>query len=406
MPKITVFTPSHDPTYLDECWESLAAQTFTDFEWIVVLNNNAKWTRPHDYRIRVVKRNKLTGKVGALKAEACKLAKGDILVELDHDDLLAFHALETIDYIFTANPDVGLVYSNTAQINADGSRNEDKFAEGHGWQYYDDTVSAGRYEAFDAMAFSAKPPTPHNVSYIWYAPNHVRAFRRTIYEQAGGYNPDLEIADDADLICRMYQVAPFFHIPETLYLQRIHGDNTQKERNALIQTETVRIYDENIQPNALVWAERNSLPCYDLGGAHNCPPGYDPLDVALSGMDILDVLSTLPDDSVGIYRAVDFIEHIRQPITLMNELYRTLAPGGMFLSLTPSTDGRGAFCDPTHVSFWNELSFRYYCDTEYQKYVPEITARFRQSRLFTYFPSQWHEQNNLSYVCSNLTKDP
>jgi O-antigen biosynthesis protein len=58
------------------------------------------------------------------------------------------------------------------------------------------------------------------------------------------------------------------------------------------------------------------------------------------------------------------------------------------------------------VSFWNELSFRYYCDPEYAKYVPAISARFRQSRLFTYYPSEWHEQNNVPYVCSNLTKEP
>ena len=32
----------------------------------------------------------------------------------------------------------------------------------------------------------------------------------------------------------------------------------------------------------------------------------------------------------------------------------------MLLSLTPSTDGRGAYQDPTHVAFYNENSFWYY----------------------------------------------
>ena len=31
-------------------------------------------------------------------------------------------------------------------------------------------------------------------------------------------------------------------------------------------------------------------------------------------------------------------------------------------ALTPSTDGRGAFQDPTHVSFYNENSFWYFTD--------------------------------------------
>ena len=208
-------------------------------------------------------------------------------------------------------------------------------------------------------------------------------------------------------MARMYRLSDFTRIPLCLYHQRLHA-NTQRdpETNALIQSETVRLYDQNIQPNALAWAERNDLPCYDLGGAHNCPDGYEPIDIALSGIDVLSFLAKLPDDSVGVYRAVDFIEHIAFPIQLMNEIYRTLAPGGMFLSLTPSTDGRGAFCDPTHVSYWNELSFRYYCDSEFQKYVPTITSRFRESRLVTYFPDAWHESNLLPYICANLTKDP
>ncbi len=406
MPKVTVYTPSHNPQYLDQCWQSLAAQSFTDFEWIVLLNGDAEWTPPDDHRIILPPKPKNQHGVGYLKMTCCDFASGEYLVELDHDDLLQNDALALIVAAFSTNPDTGLVYSDTAQINADGSENTDRFADGYGWTYYETDVKVAD-TIYHVSPYNAKPPIPHNVSYVWYAPNHVRAFRRTIYEQCGGYNPDLTVCDDIDLICRMYQLAPFAHIPYSIYLQRIHDDNTQKdpETNAFIQSETVRIYDENIQPNSLIWAQRNNLPCYDLGGAHNCPDGYEPIDMALSGIDVIDWLATQPDDSVGVYRAVDFLEHITDKITLFNELYRTLAPGGMLLSLTPSTDGRGAFCDPTHVSFYNELSFRYYCDTEYQKYVPAITSRFRQSRLFTYFPTPWHEEQNLSYVLSNLTKE-
>jgi SAM-dependent methyltransferase len=204
----------------------------------------------------------------------------------------------------------------------------------------------------------------------------------------------------------MYQATPFVHIPECLYLQRLHDANTQRdaETNALIQSETVRIYDENVQANALVWADREGLAAFDFGGAHHCPEGYEPVDMALGHGDILTWLANCEDDCIGVIRAVDFLEHVEDQITLMNEIYRVLAPGGMLLSLTPSTDGRGAFCDPTHVSFWNELSFRYYGDPEYQKYVPQITARFTQSRLCTYMPSEWHEANNVPYVCANLVK--
>lgn len=393
MPTISVFTPSHNPRYLDECWASLASQTYTDFEWIVLLNGDAEWTPPDDPRI-VVWHSQITG-VGALKAEAVFVSKGEYLVELDHDDVLVDDALTKILSAFLWHPDVGLVYSDCSQINHDGTPNLDMFAEGNGWTY--------RTES-DHLVCESKPPTPHNVSYIWYAPNHVRAFRRSTYNQVGGYNHDLTVCDDLDLMARMYQHSPFYHIPELLYYQRIHHNNTQKTQNALIQSETVRLYDDNIQPNALAWAKRNDLWTLDLGGAHNLPDGYTAIDKAIDGYDALYTLSQFNDNSVGVIRAVDFLEHIANPIPLMNEIYRVLSPGGMVLTLTPSTDGRGAFCDPTHVSFWNELSFRYYCDPEFQKYTPEITTRFTQSRLVTYFPTPWHESNNVPYVCWNGTK--
>jgi hypothetical protein len=37
-----------------------------------------------------------------------------------------------------------------------------------------------------------------------------------------------------------------------------------------------------------------------------------------------------------------------------------LKPGGTAEITVPTTDGPGAFQDPTHVSFWNRRSFLYY----------------------------------------------
>lgn len=393
---LSVYTPSHISTWLDECYASLVAQNYPDWEWVVVLNGTASWERPDDPRVHVHV-SSATG-VGALKKQAVGLCSGDLLVELDHDDYLRPDALFLIQAAFDINPDASLVYSDFAQVNEDGSPNHDRFAEGFGWTY--------RMEG-EHQVIESKPPTPHNVSYIWYAPNHVRAFRRTHYDKAGGYDENREICDDADLMCRLYGTGPFVAIPACLYYQRIHGGNTQRDpaTNAKIQAETVELYDRWIQPNALVWAQREGLACFDFGGAHDCPEEYEAVDAALGHGDILDWLANCEDNIIGVIRAVDFIEHIADKVTLMNEIYRVLAPGAMFLSLTPSTDGRGAFCDPTHVAFYNELSFRYYCDEQFAKYVPAITARFRQSRLFTYFPTPWHEEHNVPYVCCNFCKD-
>lgn len=402
-PRFSVFTPSHRPRFLDECLASLQAQSFTDWEWVVLLNNGARWRpRQPDERVRVEIADELSG-VGAAKRRACELARGEILVELDHDDLLTDDCLARLVEAFDEHPDVVFAYSNAAQITEDGERDDTRFNERHGWVY--EEVDVGGRRLLQAVSMA---PTPHNVSYIWYAPNHVRAFRRESYLQVGGYDASRTVLDDQDLMCRLFQIGDFHHIRRCLYLQRMHAHNTQRdpEVNARIQQETVALYDHYIEANALAWTRRRGLHALDLGAAHRKPPGYLGVDrLPGEGVDIVATLPgrvDLPDGSVGLIRAVDFLEHVPEKVPLINELYRLLAPGGILLSLTPSSDGRGAYQDPTHVAYYNENSFWYYTDDQYRVFVPEIRARFQTSRLVTFFPSDWHSRNNIPYVVANL----
>lgn len=128
----------------------------------------------------------------------------------------------------------------------------------------------------------------------------------------------------------------------------------------------------------LSWCRERGLRAVDLGGAIGAPPGFETYD-----RQNADIVGNLDDDwlladaSVGLLRAHDVVEHLRDPIHTMNEAYRVLAPGGVLDILVPSTDGRGAWCDPTHVSFWNIRSFRYYTEPEMRQYLePECTCLF------------------------------
>jgi predicted SAM-dependent methyltransferase len=111
----------------------------------------------------------------------------------------------------------------------------------------------------------------------------------------------------------------------------------------------------------------------------------------------------IPTNSVGYIRAFDFVEHMKDPIQFMNQVYRVLAPGGWLRIAVPSTDGRGAFQDPTHVSFWNLNSFWYYANEQYAKYIqPDFFGRFQISQLVQDFPTEWHKENNIPYVHADL----
>ena len=346
---ISIFTASDDPRFLDSCHRSLRNQTSQDWEWVVLQFGEVRSWRPpgRDERV-VVLRDAGVMTVAAAKQMACARATGDILVALEQHDELATNCVERVATTLGEKEGVGLVYSDSAQIHEDGKRSDARSEESEGWRYEEAEVNGRvvlRRQAFE--------PFPHDMSSMKYAPNHVRAFRRSVYDAVGGYDPARSILDDHDLMCRMYEVAAFLHIPECLYLERVLDRRPASEivANRQIYSEASKLYDTYVQRLALAWARREGLHCLDLGAAHNKPVGYLGVDqYAGDGVDIVADVTRgidLPDNSVGVIRAVDFLEHVPDKIAIFNELHRLLAHGGMLLSLTPSTDGRGAFQDPT-----------------------------------------------------------
>lgn len=197
-----------------------------------------------------------------------------------------------------------------------------------------------------------------------------------------------------------------YQINEPLYKYYIHGENSfsSRELNSFIQDFTWVLYETYITPMMERWSEKNKLLKIDLCGGHNPPKGYKSIDIQNS--DIIHDLNKapwpLPDNSVGLIRASDALEHLKDPITSMKEIYRILAPGGMLLSHTPSTDGRGAFQDPTHVSFWNENSFWYYTRGNIAKYI-NTPVRFQSTFIKTRYASKWAEENKILHVDAHLT---
>ena len=396
---ISIYTPTHNPQFLNDAYQSLLIQTYNDWQWVILLNNGAEW-ECKDPRVKILYAKPQLKNIGALKRRAVECCDGEYLLELDHDDFLHPEALEQTVKAFEENSNIVFVYSNTSQVNEDGNPNFDTFDITHGWNYTEDDGY------LECHSFSSHP---HNISFIWYAPNHLRAFTKEAYDKTLGYDESLDLIDDQDIISKLYRVGEFYHLDKVLYYQRVWHGNSQKEmdRNRNIQTKTIEMYHSNIEKNMLIWCERNNLVALDLGAAHNKAEGYLGVDlypnpgVDLVG-DIFEVLEQMPNDSVGVIRANDFLEHIPDKIKLFNEMYRVLCHGGMLLSYTPSSDGRGAFQDPTHVSFYNENSFWYYTQMGFRQYVPEIQCRFQSSRITTFFPSGWHQQNNISYVIANL----
>ena len=396
---ISVFTPSHDTRYLNLAYGSLRQQSFSDWEWIVLLNRRAPaWKPPtDDRRVKVSRAPAGVRGVGALKRAACELASGEILVELDHDDQLSRGCLTQLVDAFE-DDSVVLAYSDFAQINADGSPNREQFDPSYGWVYPRGTIDGKDYYRCQSLA-----PTPHNIGYIWYAPNHVRAFRRAAYEQVGGYNAELAFLDDQDLMSRLYLVGEFRQIRRCLYFQRVHAENTQREQrtNAAIQEQTVVHYREFIEDLALAWAKRRGLRCLRLTTpiwmGDEADARYEDLVI-----DPDDPHIAAEGDSVAVVKAYDVLQRMPKRAPFFNEMYRVLVHAGLLLTQTPSTDGRGAFQDPSHTALYNENSFMYFTQQALHDLVPDLAARLQVSHLRTFYPSPGHDELNIAYVEANL----
>jgi SAM-dependent methyltransferase len=313
--------------------------------------------------------------VGPLKGEACSLCTGDILLELDHDDLLTPTALEEVAAAFE-DQTIGFVYSNT--IHSTGTFGKiQRFDERYGWKYREVEYMGNKLD--EHISFE---PTPDSLSRIWFAPNHLRAFRRSLYEQVGGYNKDMRILDDLDLMCRLYRVTKFKHIDKGLYVYRVHGENSWLKYNKEIQENVYRIYDQYAESLVEKWSADQGLRRLELGGRMAAKAGFETVD--LKDADIianLDKKWPFADSSVGVIRAFDIFEHLKNRLHTMKEVYRVLAPGGWLICQVPSTDGRGAFQDPTHVSYWNINSFKYYTEEQKAKYI-DTPVRFQAPRLY------------------------
>ena len=409
-PRFSIFSPTHKPEVLEKATQSLKSQTRQDFEWIILLNGDAltqydrvKSTMDKELpeKVKVLSCDINTESIGFLKKICCKSSIGDILVELDHDDYLEPTCLEELDKAFSEGAD--FVFTDCYE-----------YRDGQAIMAYNRQLGwvSGDIDENGRESTKAFDPSPLSFSYIWYSPNHVRSWSRKFYEQIGGHDENLDVCDDHDIMARSYIHGKCVRIPKPLYNYIVEeGQNTcYGEKNGKIQIVTQELHDKYVYQLAEKWSNENELLKIDLASCTNKPDGYIGVDKQkLDGIDVVFDLDETPwpwpDNSVGVFRAHDALEHFKDPIKTMKEIYRCLAPYGWALIEVPSSDGRGAFQDPTHVSFWNENSFWYYTKAQQAHFIGTPT-RFQSNRLISYFPNDWYKEHNIPYVKAHLVKLP
>jgi ubiquinone/menaquinone biosynthesis C-methylase UbiE len=150
----------------------------------------------------------------------------------------------------------------------------------------------------------------------------------------------------------------------------------------------------------------------DIGCGSHKQPGTIGIDRrVIPGVDIVcDFERGLPfkNNSVAAAYSIHSIEHMRDLVTFMEELYRVCSPGAKVRIKTPYYASRKAFVDPTHVRFMTEESFEYFKGGNYyglKTNFRTVSIEYNMRKPFKYFPAYLQKRcrRYLWNVCEEMS---
>lgn len=241
IPLVSVFTPAYrSGQRILRLYRSLCAQSYGNWEWVVYDDSPDDETfallteiRRGDPRVNLFRSDQPCGVIGEVKRRCCGLARGDILAEADHDDELTDHCLADVVEGFSRFPDAGFVYTDCSEVFEDGRNASygESFAFGFG-SYRRENWRGRDYLVTNYPSINSK-----TVRHIVGMPNHIRAWRRKAYLDAGGHSGAIHVCDDFELCIRTFLTTRMVHVQRFGYIQYLSpsNENTQRRRNGEIQ---------------------------------------------------------------------------------------------------------------------------------------------------------------------------
>lgn len=207
MPRVSIIIPAYNAMrYLPETLESALAQSFSDFE-IIIINDGSTddikdwFLSVQDSRVRLISQPN-QGKSVALN-KGISQTSGDYIAFLDADDIWERAKLEKQVTCLEANPTVGLVYTWTALADETGQ-------------------ATGRVLASHAEGQVWKSLILKNILACGSTP----MVRRQCFDVVGLFSTELPPAEDWDMWLRLAACYQFSVIKQPLVRYRKHSSNT------------------------------------------------------------------------------------------------------------------------------------------------------------------------------------
>jgi glycosyltransferase involved in cell wall biosynthesis len=394
LPKISIFTPTHNPQYLGDTFQSLVNQAYPNWEWLVAPNAPQGKPLPsipseikEHPRVRYLPHHyEGDPYIGRLKRYCCERATGDAFLELDHDDMLVPGALG--DTATCLADGAGFVYSDTALFreNKHGEIIASWYHGDWGWESYDFSVYGRRF-----VATRNFPLTPRNLCEIYFAPDHLRCWSRKAYEDVGGHNENLEVGDDHELIIRTYLGGhQFAHTGGVGYLYRFHRGNTVKSHQEKIQKQQDANRDKYTHKLIDEWLSRHGLAFLNLDSYYPFR-GEDPQWPRVKADTYGCIRAYVNLQAIPTARLTDFFQFC----------YDALVPGGWLCLKFPTTDGAAAFV-PGVRSYWNRHVLDYYSDRRFARKIGNTRIKFQVVRAQNIEGSQFEKERNIRYMFADL----
>ena len=209
-PLVTIYIPAYNvEDYIAESIESALAQDYPHIEVCVHDDGSTDGTlqviaalAEQNPSIRYSSAE--NAGIGAASNRAIRLGSGELILQLDGDDVLDTDAVSAL--VAAVKDGAVVAYGNFRRIDSNGTNIDD------GWE--EPTFS--RERLLRSMIV-----------------HHPRLFRRDAWERIGGHDETLTNAVDYDLFLKLSEVGQFVHLRQHMYSYRMLDTSTSRAKTSL-----------------------------------------------------------------------------------------------------------------------------------------------------------------------------